>query len=163
MSSRFPIEMFFTGAGTTEEPNRDSPELIPARMLNEFAYYPRLCYIEWVQGEFLDSADTVDGRFQHRRVDAGSDKVTQELETFHARSVYLTGAGVTCRIDLLEGDGGIVTPVDYKRGGKRLISRKELTSRREFSSAPREWCSGRTALFAMNSWECVPWKWKAKQ
>lgn len=99
-----------------EEPNRDLPELIPARMLNEFAYCPRLCYIEWVQGEFLDSADTVDGRFQHRRVDAGSDKVSEGFETFHARSVYLSGAGITCRIDLLEGDGGRVTPVDYKRG-----------------------------------------------
>ncbi len=99
-----------------EEPNRDLPELIPARMLNEFAYCPRLCYIEWVQGEFLDSADTVDGRFQHRRVDAGSDKASEEFETFHARSVYLSGAGITCRIDLLEGEGGHVTPVDYKRG-----------------------------------------------
>jgi len=64
----------------------------------------------------LDSAETVDGRFQHRRVDAGSGKASQELETFHARSVYLSGAGITCRIDLLEGDGGHVTPVDYKRG-----------------------------------------------
>lgn len=103
-------------ATKAEEPNRDLPELIPARMLNEFAYCPRLCYIEWVQGEFLDSADTVDGRFQHRRVDAGSGKASPELETFHARSVYLSGAGITCRIDLLEGDGGHVTPVDYKRG-----------------------------------------------
>ncbi|OPY52047.1 MAG: CRISPR-associated endonuclease Cas1 [Methanosaeta sp. PtaU1.Bin112] len=85
-------------------------------MLNEFAYCPRLCYIEWVQGEFLDSADTVDGRFQHRRVDAGSGGPSQDFETFHARSVYLTGAGITCRIDLLEGDGSRATPVDYKRG-----------------------------------------------
>jgi CRISPR-associated protein Cas1 len=101
-----------------EEPNRDLPELIPARMLNEFAYCPRLCYIEWVQGEFLDSADTVDGRFQHRRVDAGSDKASEEFEAFHARSVYLCGSssGITCRIDLLEGEDDRVTPVDYKRG-----------------------------------------------
>lgn len=95
---------------------QSSPELIPARMLNEFAYCPRLCYIEWVQGEFLDSADTVDGRFQHRRVDKASGKVSDNLETFHARSVYLSGAGITCRIDLLESDGLQVTPVDYKRG-----------------------------------------------
>jgi len=93
------------------------PDLIPARMLNEFAYCPRLCYIEWVQGEFVDSADTVDGRFQHRRVDANSSKIPEEeFETFHARSVYLSGAGITCRIDLLEGDGSMATPVDYKRG-----------------------------------------------
>ena len=44
-------------------------ELVPARMLNEYTYCPRLCYLEWVQGEFAHSADTLDGRFQHRRVD----------------------------------------------------------------------------------------------
>jgi len=35
--------------------DEDVSDLIPARMLNEFAYCPRLCYIEWVQGEFADS------------------------------------------------------------------------------------------------------------
>jgi hypothetical protein len=30
-------------------------------MLNEFTYCPRLGYLEWVQGEFADSADTVEG------------------------------------------------------------------------------------------------------
>ena len=52
-------------------------DLIPARMLNEYAYYPRLCWIEWVEGEFADSADTVDGTFQHRRVDRESDKLPE--------------------------------------------------------------------------------------
>jgi CRISPR-associated protein Cas1 len=95
------------------------PGLIPARMLNEFAYCPRLCYIEWVQGEFVDSADTVDGRYQHRRVDSGVGKLAEEeYEPIHARSVHLTGlkAGITCKVDLLEGEGKQVTPVDYKRG-----------------------------------------------
>jgi CRISP-associated protein Cas1 len=88
-------------------------------MLNEFAYCPRLCYIEWVQGEFVDSSDTVDGRFQHRRVDVDYGKIPEtEYESFHARSVSLTApeAGIACKIDLLEGDGNRVTPVDYKRG-----------------------------------------------
>jgi CRISPR-associated protein Cas1 len=51
---------------------QDVPELIPARMLNEFAYCPRLAYLEWVQGEFADSLDTIEGRFGHRRVDEPS-------------------------------------------------------------------------------------------
>lgn len=97
----------------------DVPDLIPARMLSEFAYCPRLCYIEWIDGEFLDSEDTIDGRFQHRRVDSKEDTVPRdEFESVHARSLFLTGpkVGITCRIDLLEGDGERVTPVDYKRG-----------------------------------------------
>ena len=103
----------------TELQDEDVSDLIPARMLNEFAYCPRLCYIEWVQGEFVDSVDTVEGRFQHRRVESETGKLPEEKsETIHARSVYLTGPeiGITCRIDLLEGEGNRVIPVDYKRG-----------------------------------------------
>jgi len=43
--------------------------LLPARMVNEYEYCPRLAYLEWVQGEWSESADTVEGRFHHRRVD----------------------------------------------------------------------------------------------
>ena len=95
-----------------------SPDLIPASMLAAFAYCPRLCYIQWVQGEFQDSAETVDGRLQHRWVDAEQDAIPEDFQPFHARSVSLTApqADLCCRIDLLEGDGRLVTPVEYKRG-----------------------------------------------
>jgi len=45
-----------------------SPEtpFIPVRMVNEFVYCPRLAYLEWVQGEFAHSADTVDGAIKHK-------------------------------------------------------------------------------------------------
>lgn len=98
-----------------------SPRLVPARMLNEFAYCPRLCYLEWVQGEFRDSVDTVDGRYQHRRVDRRSGNLPEERDEdleIHSTSINLSGQkiGVITRIDLLEGEGKKVTPVDYKRG-----------------------------------------------
>ena len=102
------------------------PELVPARMLNEFAYCPRLCYLEWVQGEFAHSADTVDGRFQHRRVDRPTGNLAlpppeddaDASEEIHARSVLLSDEtlGAIARIDLVEADGKHATPVDYKRG-----------------------------------------------
>lgn len=95
-------------------------------MLNEFAYCPRLAYLEWVQGEFEHSVDTVEGRFRHRRVDREGGAVTspgqgadgQEQETIHARSVMVSSErlGAIARVDLLEGVGNKVTPVDYKRG-----------------------------------------------
>jgi CRISPR-associated protein Cas1 len=112
-----------------------APDLVPARMLNEFAYCPRLAYLEWVQGEFADSVDTVEGRFQHRRVDKPtgslpvprSDSAESEgdaeqnggaADRIHARSVTLSDEtlGAIARIDLLEGQGNQVTPVDYKHG-----------------------------------------------
>jgi len=94
------------------------PALIPASMLAAFAYCPRLCYIQWVEGEFQDSAETVDGRLAHRWIDAEEDPVPEDFQPFHARSVYLTApqAGICCRLDLLEGEGRKATPVEYKRG-----------------------------------------------
>ena len=110
-----------------------APELVPARMLNEFVYCPRLCYLEWVQGEFADSADTLDGRFQHRRVDQPAGDLPARVqegdlpasedgdarpERIHARSVMLSdeALGAIARIDLVEAEGDRATPVDYKRG-----------------------------------------------
>ena len=92
------------------------PEVVPARMLNEFIYCPRMAWLEWVQGDFVDSADTVEGRCHHRRVDqpTGSlpapEELTEGQERLHARSVHLslTAAGPVARIDLVEviGHGG---------------------------------------------------------
>jgi CRISPR-associated protein Cas1 len=91
-------------------------------MLNEHAYCPRLAYLEWVQGDFADNADTIDGQFQHRNVnvETGSlpdpDKPVEDR--VHARSVMLSAPliGLIARMDLIEADGTKVTPVDYKRG-----------------------------------------------
>lgn len=51
------------------ESERAVPELIPARMLNEVVYCPRLFYLEFVQAQFAESADTIEGRQLHARVD----------------------------------------------------------------------------------------------
>ena len=45
---------------------------IPARMMNEFVYCQRLFYYEFVEGVFVESADTVRGAAIHQRVDAGN-------------------------------------------------------------------------------------------
>jgi CRISPR-associated protein Cas1 len=45
---------------------------IPARMLNEFVYCQRLFYYEYVEGVFVESADTLRGQAIHKKVDAGN-------------------------------------------------------------------------------------------
>ena len=97
--------------------------LLPVRMVNEFRYCPRLAYLEWVQGEWAESADTVQGRHRHQRVDrASKDMPTPEEasddEKLHVRSLTLSSEelGLIAGIDLLEMEGKKVTPVDYKRG-----------------------------------------------
>ena len=99
------------------------PPLVPARMVNEYVYCPRLAYLEWVQGEWADSSDTVEGRHAHRRVnrDGGALPAPAEVEDaprLHARSVTLSSdrLGLIAKLDLIESDGGRVVPVDYKRG-----------------------------------------------
>ena len=101
----------------------DAPPLVPARMVNEFVYCPRLAYLEWVQGEWVESSDTVEGRHAHRRVNRDGGKLPPpadvgKAEKLHARSITLSSErlGLIARMDLIESDGGRVTPVDYKRG-----------------------------------------------
>lgn len=102
------------------------PDHLPARMLNEYVYCPRLFFYEWVEGLFADSADTVAGSAEHARVDAKpsalpSPEQLAEGETPPrvARSVTLSSDRhrAIAKMDLLEPDGtGAVTPVDYKHG-----------------------------------------------
>lgn len=162
----------------------ENEDLIPARMLNEYAYCPRLGVLMWVEGEFEASADVVEGRTAHRAVNreagslppppptgaaqgsgapdpfsggvsprespdptggecrdggggeglhVGRDREAGALggrdpgealpEPIHARSLWLSaeGEGLTARIDLLEGEGTRVTPVEYKKGARPAV------------------------------------------
>ena len=107
--------------------------LLPARMVNEYEYCPRLAYLEWVQGEWADSSDTVEGRHAHRRVDRASGKLSpsDELDDgdrIHVRSITLSSnrLGLIARLDLLEAEDGCVTPVEAATrnaiDGLRLIA-----------------------------------------
>lgn len=110
------------------DPNRDEHnsegrdiELVPARMVNEFVYCPRLAYLEWVQGEFAVNHEVAEGRFLHRNVDQvrGAMPLSDEAtDNIHARSVWLSSKEerLTAVMDLIEGDADHFAPVDYKRG-----------------------------------------------
>ena len=62
------------------------------------------------------------GRCRHRRPPPADVERTPKL---HARSVTLSSArlGLIARMDLIESDGGRVTPVDYKRGKRPHVDR----------------------------------------
>src|SRR6266853_1504478 len=116
--------------------NDDAPkveqrvESLPARMLNEFVYCPRLFYYEHVEGVFVESADTVKGAAEG---DSDLSTLNSQLstsanaDTIHSRSVMLGSErlGVVAKMDLVEAtlsrDGSVaaVQPVDYKVGAPR--------------------------------------------
>jgi CRISPR-associated protein Cas1 len=106
--------------GTGVSSVADVPDLVPARMLNEFTYCPRLFYLEWVQSRFVDNDETTEGRYAHRHVDkpTGTAPLVEEGELRAARSLSLSAPafGLSARLDLVEGRDGAVIPVDTKRG-----------------------------------------------
>lgn len=100
------------------------PDYLPARMVNEFVYCPRLFFYEWVEGIFVESKDTIEGSQQHQCVDKegkGLPPVEELPEDLKTRAITLSSEvhRVIAKIDLLEAHSGIVTPVDYKRGRPR--------------------------------------------
>ena len=108
----------------------DDP-LVPARMVNEFVYCPRLAYLMWGQAEWAETGDTVDGRRVHTRVDR-ANKPLPDPEVLEAddtrivsRSLTLSSErlGVIAKIDIAEVEDGVVTPVDYKRGKRPHVAK----------------------------------------
>ena len=125
-------------------------QALPARMLNEFVYCPRLFYLEHVDGLFANNADTIEGTIRHQRVDKKTDELpsakgattkksglkkkaeeaTVERTTIHARSVTLGSQqyGILAKLDLVQSDGERATPVDYKRGSPKQMPDGSLSA-----------------------------------
>jgi len=130
----------------TPAPGVIQAEPIPARMLNEFVYCQRLFYYEYVEGIFVESADTLRGSAIHKKVDSGNGALPDakadgktdkpaEPEVIHSRSVQLSSErlGVIAKMDLVEVRSAPassaddlfsmavreVVPVDYKAGAPR--------------------------------------------
>lgn len=99
------------------------PDLIPAGMFRKFEYCPRLFYLEWVQSQFEDNSDTVIGTYNHRAVDAGGGRMgdpSEDNPVAQARSVLISSErlGLVAKVDLIEGEGDSVIPVEFKKGAQ---------------------------------------------
>src|SRR5258708_38976246 len=101
-----------------EPERRKLPDFLPARMVNEYVYCPRLFFYEWVEGVFRESADTIEGSVQHKRVDREGSSLPaprdiEEGERIHSRSITLSSERlrVIAKMDLIEVEDGQVTPV----------------------------------------------------
>ncbi len=131
---------------------QDVPDLIPARMLNEFAYCPRLCYLEWVQGEFADNLETLEGRFGHRRVDKPSRKEVPEAsgESTSASSNASESGGNN-------GDSRIFVA---QKSGQSLDGSLDYHSRSVMLSAPKEGLIAKIDVLDINAGEAIPIDYK---
>ncbi len=115
------------------QPPHPAPDLLPARMLNEFVYCPRLFFYEWVEGVFAHNRETVEGSLRHSKLDSGTGALAPAAEIapedrLHSRSVTLSSdsLGLIAKLDLIEAADGAVAPVDYKRGAPRESRQGEI-------------------------------------
>ncbi|MGH7501848.1 MAG: CRISPR-associated endonuclease Cas4g/Cas1g, partial [Longimicrobiales bacterium] len=114
-------------------PLQESPDLLPVRMLNEYAYCPRLFHLMHVEGQWADNVYTVEGQEVHRRVDRIEQLLPDPTPSTQAapaadgdgddppaisRSVKLSSPrlGLVAKLDLVSTAGDEAVPVDTKRG-----------------------------------------------
>lgn len=124
-------------------------DYLPARMLNEFVYCPRLFFYEHVDSQFVHNRETTEGALRHSTVDGGSGELASPAElppdeVLHARSVTLSSEShrLIAKMDLVEADGQRVIPIDYKRGSPRRIDAADKSE-----SAPLQiWDADRVQL-----------------
>lgn len=107
------------------EPDTNT-DYLPVRMLNEFVYCPRLFFYEYVEGLFVESADTTQGTISHQRVDTRGRRTKQiatEDEIEETRKVNLSSPNqkIIAVLDILEESDGFSRPVDYKKGRPRKV------------------------------------------
>ena len=103
--------------------------LVPARMVNEWVYCPRLAFLEWAHGEWADSADTTAGRRDHAASDRGRAPALPPPNdigeaAMRTRRVDLgsEALGLIAKIDLLDVADGTVVPVDVKTGKRPHVA-----------------------------------------
>ena len=97
------------------------PQLVPARMLNELVYCQRLFHLEWVDGRWAHSDDTIQGSVAHDATDRRSGRMPapdEEEKPFTSIQVALSDPdlGVTAVIDRVDHEDGSSSPVDMKKG-----------------------------------------------
>lgn len=102
--------------------------LIPVRMVNEWVYCPRLAYLEWIEGEWAESGDTAEGRRVHARVDEGGgylpapEDLDEEMNRAKAVTLSSERLGIIAKMDVVETDGGMAMPVDFKKGKRPHVA-----------------------------------------
>ncbi|MBL4845000.1 MAG: CRISPR-associated endonuclease Cas1 [Planctomycetes bacterium] len=109
------------GSGDGQGASPAELSLVPARMINEYLYCPRLAYLEWIQGEWAPNVFTAEGSYAHRRVDRHESSLgppEPEADRRELRSVTLVSEalGLIAKADLVEIEGARALPVDTKRG-----------------------------------------------
>lgn len=123
---------------------------IPARMLNEFVYCQRLFYYEFIEGVFVENADTARGTAIHQRVDSGNGALPAARKKAKAdgkETATDAGNGETAAAPSTSSDGGgnqereTIHSRSVQMGSERLgvVAKMDLVEvRGELATAPED-------------------------
>jgi CRISPR-associated protein Cas1 len=152
----------------TDTSTPSSPFLLPVRMLNEYAYCPRLFHLMHVEGRWEDNHFTVEGRHVHRRVDeldhllpdavgtnAGNEIDKPKPDSATRRSAKGDSATRSAAGDSAGGDEPpiISRSVPLSSDELGLSAKLDLVSSDGTEAVPVETKRGRVPDNAQRSWE----------
>jgi CRISPR-associated exonuclease Cas4 len=96
------------------------PDAIPISALNTLEYCPRRFYYQFVQSDMLNNAFVLEGTLLHRRVNqAGTQTVGQDVVQTTRLYLYSEELRLSGFADVIEEQGGLLIPVEYKHGPQR--------------------------------------------
>jgi len=91
---------------------------IPISAIEHWSYCPRQCALIRVERVFEDNGMTLQGSHQHARVDMPMLRVEDGMRVERALPLWSERLGITGRADVVEFDGDVIRPVEYKRGAR---------------------------------------------
>ncbi|MCL6592947.1 MAG: CRISPR-associated protein Cas4 [Alicyclobacillus sp.] len=97
----------------------DEEWLIPISALQHYLYCPRQCAFIHIEQTFLDNVDTMKGKWQHARVDAGQVFSSRGYPVYTSLPVWSERLRLTGKCDAVELRDGVPYPVEFKRGPRR--------------------------------------------
>lgn len=96
-----------------------SEDYPPLSALNDLLFCERRCYLHRVEGVWVENAHTLTGSLAHRRVHTQIDSESAAKRTSRGLRLISHELRVQGAADLVEWNGDVPFPVEYKRGRRR--------------------------------------------
>ena len=92
------------------------PDYLPLSYLNQLLYCERRFWYMYVQGELAVNAALLEGTLNHRRAHEPGQERTEDGRVVRRVAVHSDRLRINGFCDLVEETGGVLRPVEYKRG-----------------------------------------------
>lgn len=94
----------------------DLPDYLPLSYLNQLLYCERRFWYMYVLGELAENAALLEGAFRHQRADQPGEERLEEGRVVRRLAIHSDHLRLIGFCDLVEDRGGLLRPVEYKRG-----------------------------------------------